>query len=90
MTHTVEEISQSVSCIVSGHHAKMTSHLLMQLSSIKHKNAICRMTNYELLRWLVKTRSRDVGHNRTLHSWASDRATCFHSVTHVARIFPKL
>ena len=70
------------------------------------------MTNYELLRWLVETRSRDVGHNRTLHSWASDRATCtchpcnmhmlhvqhvyvtratcFHSVTHVARLFPKL
>jgi len=34
------------------------------------------MTNYELLRWLVETRSRDVGHNRTLHSWACDRATC--------------
>ena len=42
---------------------------------------ICRMTNYELLRWLVETRSRDVGHNRTLHSWASDRSTFFHSVT---------
>ena len=41
---------------------------------------ICRMTNYELLRWLVETRSRDVGHNRTLHSWASDRSTFFHSV----------
>ena len=50
----------------------------------------CRMTNYELLRWLVETRSCDVGHNRTLHSWASDRATFSHSITHVARLFPKL
>jgi len=33
-------------------------------------NRYCRMTNYVLLRWLVETRSRDVGHNRTLHSWA--------------------
>jgi len=47
-------------------------------------NLLCRMTNYELLRWLVKTRSRDVGHNRTLHSWASDRETFFNSVAHVA------
>jgi len=35
----------------------------------------CHMANYELLRWLVKMRSRDVGHNRTLHSWACDYAT---------------
>ena len=64
-------------------------------------NRYCRMTNYELLRWLVETRSRDVGHNRTLHSWASDRETFsdsiamlhitfYHSVTHVARLFPVL
>ena len=32
----------------------------------------CRMTNYELPRWLVETWSRDVGHNRTLHSSACD------------------
>ena len=50
----------------------------------------CRMTNYELLRWLIETRSRDVGHNRTLHTWASDRETFSHSVTHVARLFPVL
>jgi len=48
------------------------------------------MTNYELLRWLVETRSRDVDHNRTLHTWASDRETFSHSVTHVARLFPVL
>jgi len=40
----------------------------------------CRMTNYELLHWLVETRSRDVGHNRTLHSWPSDRETFSHSI----------
>ena len=74
-----------------------------QLTSISRSHSItfCRMTNYELLRWLVEMRSRDVGH-WTLHSWASDRATVFHSVahvacvtfshsvTHVARLFPKL
>jgi len=54
---------------------------------------ICRMTNYELLRWLVETRSLDVGRNWMLHSWACDRvhvarAICFHSVAHVARLFP--
>jgi len=74
---------------------------------VKNRNGLankkyCRMTNYKLLRWLVEMRSRDVGHNWTLHSWESDRATFFHSVehvacvtfshsvTHVARLFPKL
>ena len=38
--------------------------------------ACCRMTNYELLRWLVETWSRDIGHSRTLHSWACDLLHC--------------
>jgi len=71
---------------------------LLEFTNIWH----CHMTNYELLRWLVETQSRDVGHNRTLHTWASDRETFFHSVahvacvtfshsvTHVARLFPYL
>jgi len=44
----------------------------------------CRMTNYELLRWLVEMQSGYVGHNRTVHSSASDHGTSFHSVAHVA------
>jgi len=33
----------------------------------------CRMTNYELLRWLVETPSRDVEHYRMLNVSAVDR-----------------
>jgi len=47
-----------------------------QFSLDKHDIVHCRMTNYKLLRWLVETRSHDVDHNRTLHSWACHHATC--------------
>ena len=75
---------------------------LLSSYRIKYIITFCRMTNYKLLCWLVETRSRDVGHNRMLHSWASDcatffhsdvhvaRVTFYHSVTHVTRLFPKL
>ena len=54
----------------------------------------CRLTNYELLHWLVETQSCDVGHNRMLHSWACDLAMCtwctMQRFVNVAWLFRKL
>ena len=38
-------------------------------------NKHCRMTNYELLRWLVETPSRDIRHYRMLNVSAVDGST---------------
>jgi len=63
--------------------------------------SFCRMTNYELLRWLAVIRSHDVGHNRTLHSSEYDLCNIFRqccTVQHCLKLlatssiwlFPKL
>ena len=44
-------------------------------SEIHAVSGICRMTNYELLHWLVETLSRDVHHYRIMNMLAVDRVT---------------
>jgi len=56
------------------HYSLVVSAVAMQVSTPRNI-LFCRMTNYELLRWLVETRSRDVGHYRMINA---SRSTVCH------------
>jgi len=79
--------------IICGHLLKPTDSVYLSntlnLHPLTPHIISCRMTNYEMLRWLVETPSRDVGHYRMInasrstvcHIMIKDHMTVYRNVT---------